>query len=127
MTEIPVNHRPRLHGSSRFGVERYTRGFFDLFTVAFMGRYRYRPMHLFGGVGMLLGGTGLVILVYLTILKAGGAGIGERPLLLLGVLFVVVWIQFFSLGLVGEMLTSHHSERTASSDARQAHIRDVLR
>ena len=48
-TEIPVSHRPREYGRSRYGLERYLRGFFDLLTVAFMGRYRYRPLHLFGG------------------------------------------------------------------------------
>jgi glycosyltransferase involved in cell wall biosynthesis len=123
-TELPVSHRPRETGRSRYGPERYVRGFFDLLTVAFMGRYRYRPMHLFGGIGLALGGGGFAILLYLTVLKLGGAGIGERPLLLLGILLVVVGIQSFSLGLVGEMLTSHHEERGAGGDRR--YVRDVL-
>ena len=55
VAEVPVNHRPREHGRSRYGPERYLRGFFDLLTVTFMGRYRYRPLHLFGGLGLLLG------------------------------------------------------------------------
>ncbi len=54
----PVNHRPREHGRSRYGLERYLRGFLDLITVTFMGRYRHRPLHLFGGLGLLLGGIG---------------------------------------------------------------------
>ena len=53
--EMPVNHRPRLNGRSRYGIERYARGFFDLLTVAYLGRYRHRPLHFFGGIGMLLG------------------------------------------------------------------------
>jgi glycosyltransferase involved in cell wall biosynthesis len=122
--EIPVNHRSRTSGRSRYGLERYLRGFFDLLTVAFMGRYRYRPLHLFGGVGMLLGGAGTVILLYLTAIKIGGAAIGGRPLLLLGILLVVVGIQFFSLGLVGEMLTSQHAE---TADTTRATVRDLLR
>jgi glycosyltransferase involved in cell wall biosynthesis len=126
-TEVPVNHRPRLNGRSRYGLERYTRGFFDLLTVTFMGRYRHRPLHLFGGVGLLLGGAGLAILLYLTALKLGGAGIGQRPLLLLGVLLMVVGIQFFSLGLVGEMLTSHHEEKSGARDSARTYVRDVLR
>jgi glycosyltransferase involved in cell wall biosynthesis len=125
--EIPVNHRPRMHGRSRFGAERYVRGFFDLLTVTFMGRYRYRPLHLFGGIGLSLGSAGFGILLYLTAVKIGGAGIGGRPLLLLGVLLVVVGIQFFSLGLVGEMLTSQHEEKARAAQATRASVREVLR
>jgi glycosyltransferase involved in cell wall biosynthesis len=126
-TEIPVNHRPRLNGRSRYGIERYTRGFFDLLTVAYLGRYRHRPLHFFGGVGMLLGAGGFAILLYLTALKLGGAGIGGRPLLMLGILLVVVGIQFFSLGLVGELLTSHHEEKSAATSTGRAYVRDSLR
>src|SRR5438105_5748150 len=115
VTELPVNHRPRLNGKSRFGIERYLRSPFDLLTIVFMGRYRYRPLHLFGGVGLMLGLAGSGILLYLTVLKAGGAGIGERPLLLLGILLVVVGVQFLSLGLIGELLTSLHEEKARAS------------
>jgi glycosyltransferase involved in cell wall biosynthesis len=127
VTEVPVNHRPRLNGKSRFGIERYLRSPFDLLTIVFMGRYRYRPLHLFGGVGLMLGVAGGGILAYLTVLKVGGAGIGERPLLQLGVLLVVVGIQFLSLGLIGEMLTSQHEEKTRTSAAPRSYVRDVLR
>jgi glycosyltransferase involved in cell wall biosynthesis len=126
VAELPVNHRPRLNGRSRFGIERYLRSPFDLLTIVFMGRYRYRPLHLFGGVGMTASIAGFAILLYLTILKAGGAGIGERPLLLLGVLLVVVGVQFLSLGLIGEMLTSQHEEK-AHTSSKRPHVRDVLR
>ncbi len=125
--EVPVNHRRRVSGRSRFGLERYLRGVLDLLTVTFIGRYRYRPLHLFGGIGMLLGGGGFAILAYLTAIKAGGAAIGNRPLLLLGILLVVVGIQFFSLGLIGEMLTSQHAEKTGAEDTARAYVRDVLR
>src|SRR5207248_11045357 len=108
IAELPVNHRPRGHGRSRYGPERYLRGFLDLLTVSFIGRYRYRPLHLFGGLGLLLGMAGLAILVYLTVLKIGGHAIGGRPLLPLGVLLVVVGPQFFSLGLISERLPSPH-------------------
>jgi hypothetical protein len=124
--EIPVNHRPRLNGRSRYGIERYARGFFDLLTVTYLGRYRHRPLHFFGGIGMLLGTAGSAILLYLTILKLSGSAIGGRPLLMLGILLVVVGIQFFSLGLVGEMLTSNHAEKAAATNAGRAHVRDVL-
>src|SRR6266480_5125031 len=70
VAELPVNHRARPHGRSRYGLERYFRGFFDLLTVMFIGRYRHRPLHLFGSLGLLLGALGTAILVYLTVLKA---------------------------------------------------------
>ena len=127
VTELPVNHRPRLNGKSRFGIERYLRSPFDLLTIVFMGRYRYRPLHLFGGVGLMLGLAGSGILLYLTAIKLGGAGIGARPLLMLGVLLVVVGIQFLSLGLIGEMLTSQHEEKAQAPAAKRAYVRDVLR
>jgi glycosyltransferase involved in cell wall biosynthesis len=127
VTELPVNHRPRTNGDSRFGIERYLRAPFDLLTIVFMGRYRQRPLHLFGGVGVSACVAGAAILGYLTVVKIGGAGIGERPLLLLGVLLVVVGIQFLSLGLIGELLTSQHEEKIQATRSRPAHVRDVLR
>ena len=123
--ELPVNHRPREHGRSRYGPERYVRGFLDLLTVSFMGRYRHRPLHLFGGLGLLLGAVGLVLLAYLTVLKLTGHAIGHRPLLTLGVLLVVVGLQFFSLGLMSELITSHHEERTAGRE-RDQYVEEVL-
>jgi glycosyltransferase involved in cell wall biosynthesis len=102
--ELPVHHRPRQHGRSRFGFERYARGFLDLISVTFMGRYQNRPLHLFGGIGLALFAIGLGISLYLTVLKITGEPIGERPLLFLGVLLLVVGIQLGTLGLLGQML-----------------------
>ena len=124
VAELPVNHRPREHGRSRYGVERYARGFLDFLTVSFMGRYRHRPLHLFGGLGLVFAAIGSAVLVYLTILKLTGAAIGHRPLLTLGVLLVVVGFQFFSLGLLSELITSHHEERTGSAD--ELHVDEIL-
>lgn len=125
--ELPVNHRERAVGRSRYGFERYARGFFDLLTVAYLGRYKNRPLHFFGGIGMLLGAIGSIILLYLTALKIGGESIGGRPLLMLGVLILVVGVQFFSIGLVGELLTSHHEERAAAQrTVDRRHVRDTL-
>jgi glycosyltransferase involved in cell wall biosynthesis len=126
VAEIPVNHRPREHGRSRYGLERYLRGFFDLLTVTFMGRYRYRPLHLFGGLGLALGFIGFTLLVYLTALWFSGEAIGHRPLLTLGVLLVVVGIQLFSLGLVGELVTSHHEERAAEHELADLRVDEIL-
>jgi dolichol-phosphate mannosyltransferase len=126
IAELPVNHRPREHGRSRYGVERYLRGFLDLLTVSFIGRYRYRPLHMFGGLGLVLGTVGFGVLVYLTIVKLNGHAIGQRPLLILGVLLVVVGLQFFSLGLISELITSQHEERAGARERTELHVDEIL-
>jgi dolichol-phosphate mannosyltransferase len=126
VAELPVNHRPRAHGRSRYGLERYLRGFLDLLTVSFMGRYRYRPLHLFGGLGLMLGFAGAAILVYMTVLKLTGEAIGHRPLLTLGVLLVVVGLQFFSLGLISELVTSQHEQRRRERERTDVRVDEIL-
>jgi glycosyltransferase involved in cell wall biosynthesis len=126
IAEIPVNHRPREHGRSRYGIERYVRGFLDLLTVSFIGRYRHRPLHLFGTLGLALTLLGFAVLLYLTAVKIAGHAIGQRPLLTLGVLLVVVGMQFFSLGLISEMITSHHEERVGERERSQLTVDEIL-
>jgi glycosyltransferase involved in cell wall biosynthesis len=127
VAELPVNHRARAHGRSRYGLERYLRGFLDLLTVSFMGRYQHRPLHLFGGLGLLLGFAGLAILVYMTALKLAGHAIGHRPLLTLGVLLAVVGLQFFSLGLISELVTSQHEQRRREQrDRSDVRVDEIL-
>jgi glycosyltransferase involved in cell wall biosynthesis len=109
--ELPVNHRPRANGRSRYGLERLFRGFYDLLTVLFLGRFRHRPLHLFGGVGMIMTFAGFAICTYLTGVWLSGSGIGERPLLTLGVLLIVVGVQFLFMGFLGELMTSLMAER----------------
>jgi glycosyltransferase involved in cell wall biosynthesis len=106
VTEVPVRHHARQFGRSKFGVERFLRGFFDLVTVLFLRRYITRPLHLFGMVGTALFSGGFVIGLYLTILKIGGQAIGRRPLLTLAILLMVIGVQFVSFGLLGEMVAN---------------------
>ena len=127
IAEISVHHRPRQHGRSRYGLNRYLRGFFDLLSVTFMGRYRHRPLHLFGGVGLLMGVLGSAVLLYLTIVKIGGGAIGHRPLLTLGVLLVVVGIQLVSLGLLSELITSQHEQRMDERERADQVVEEILR
>jgi glycosyltransferase involved in cell wall biosynthesis len=110
--EIPVNHRPREHGRTKFGLERYVRGMLDLLAVVFMDRYGDRPLHLFGGLGICFFAAGLAIAIYLTIDKIAGASIGDRPLLLLGVLLIVVGIQLFTFGLLAQLIVAMRNERS---------------
>jgi glycosyltransferase involved in cell wall biosynthesis len=117
VTELAVEHRPRVHGTSKFGRERYARGLFDLMTVLFIGRYQQRPLHLFGGIGLIMILVGLGISAYLTVLRIIGEGIGDRPLLLLGVLLIVVGIQFLTFGLLGQLMAAMSYERGSSRAA----------
>jgi glycosyltransferase involved in cell wall biosynthesis len=119
VTEIPVNHRPRQFGTSKYGLERYVRGFLDLLTISFIGRYRHRPMHLFGGLGLITTAAGLIISAYMAVLRLTGHGIGGRPLLLLGVLLIVVGIQLFTIGLVSEMIQRNHMRPELDEAAAQ--------
>jgi glycosyltransferase involved in cell wall biosynthesis len=106
VTEVPVQHHPRQYGRSKFGVERFLRGFFDLLTVLFLQRYITRPLHLFGMLGALLFSAGFLSGLYLTVLKIMGEAIGRRPLLTLAILLMVVGVQFISFGLLGEMVAN---------------------
>lgn len=106
VTELPVEHRPRKFGSSKYGSARLAKGFFDLLTVMLNTRFRSRPLHLFGWAGTILGGVGTLILIYLVVLWFLDMGpIGNRPLLLFGALMVMVGIQLVSTGLLGELVT----------------------
>ncbi len=106
VTEERVAHRRRASGRSKYGWQRYMRGYLDLLTILFLGRYHSRPQHLFGGVGTLMILAGLGVLAYMTVLKILGEAIGQRPLLLLGVLLVIVGIQLLSVGLLSELIVN---------------------
>ncbi len=110
VTEVVVRHHPRRFGESKFGAERFLKGFFDLLTVLFLRRYITRPLHLFGTVGTALFTGGFGIGIYLTIVKIMGGAIGRRPLLTLGILLMVLGVQIVSFGLLGEMLANLRSD-----------------
>jgi len=107
VAEIPVKHYERKHGKSKFGAARFARGAFDLMTVTFLTKYKKRPLHLFGLFGVLTFLIGFVIsliLVYQRLFLH--QYLSNRPLLFLGVLLIIVGLQFFSIGLIGEMIIS---------------------
>ena len=111
VTEIPVQHRARKYGHSKYGIARFTRGAFDLLTISFLTRYKKRPLHLFGSWGLLSTFGGFVILTILAVQKIFfEAHLSRRPLLFLGLLMVIVGVQMFSIGLLGEMITESRSE-----------------
>lgn len=104
--EIEVEHHPRVHGKSKYGIERILKGFLDLITVTFLTLYKKRPLHVFGGIGFLLIFSAIIINLHLVYLWISGIKIGDRPLLMLGILLTVLGAQFISLGLIGELITN---------------------
>jgi glycosyltransferase involved in cell wall biosynthesis len=104
VTEVKVRHHRRAYGKSKFGAYRFFAGFMDLLTVMFLTKYIKKPLHLFGGIGLVFFSLGLIINIYLAFLKMLGYGIGARPLLFLGVLLMLIGFQLISTGLIGEML-----------------------
>ena len=107
ISEIKVKHNERQFDKSKFGNERYLRGFLDLLTVLFLNNFRYRPLHLFGSVGLIFIVLGLIIEVYLVLNWLNNIGIGNRPLLFFGMLLIIVGVQSFFFGLIGEMLVGN--------------------
>ncbi|MBL1213162.1 MAG: glycosyltransferase family 2 protein [Ignavibacteriae bacterium] len=109
ITEIPVRHHARKYGKTKFGISRFFKGFIDLITVIFTTRYIQRPLHLFGLLGAIAFLAGVVINAYLTYEWIQGVALGNRPLLFLGILLIIVGVQLIALGLLGEIMV-HKSQ-----------------
>jgi glycosyltransferase involved in cell wall biosynthesis len=105
IVEFKVEHRERLHGRSKYGLGRIPKAFLDLLGVVLLTDFRARPLHLFGLVGMAIGSVGFFINFYLTILKIQTGNIGDHyTLLLMGVILMILGLQWFSTGLIGEII-----------------------
>ncbi|MFW6257535.1 MAG: glycosyltransferase family 2 protein [Prolixibacteraceae bacterium] len=101
--QVNVNHRPRKFGTSKYNLSRTSKVVSDLILMLFFKKYLQRPMHLFGALGIITFGTGILINFYLLILKILGQDIWGKPLLLLGILLVMGGIQFFTIGIIAEL------------------------
>ncbi|WP_420641451.1 glycosyltransferase family 2 protein [Candidatus Leptofilum sp.] len=136
MAEVPVNHRPRVAGTSKYGISRTFRVIVDLLTVLFLRKYSDRPMHLFGMLGTSFGGLGTLLGIYLVWLKIWAGiqdndfwdgfrefQIGERPLLLLAVLLVILGVQFLVMGLIAELMVRTYYE---SQNKTVYYIRQIV-
>jgi len=108
VSEIIVKHHPRRYGKTKFGISRFFKGFIDLITVLFATRYIKRPMHFFGFLGAFAFFIGIIVNGYLTYQWIIGVPLSNRPMLFLGILLIIVGVQFFSIGLLGEILV-HNS------------------
>ncbi|MFQ5739875.1 MAG: glycosyltransferase family 2 protein [Acidobacteriota bacterium] len=104
VSEVPVKHRPRRYGKSKFGIGRLGGGFFDLLTVIMLTRYNSKPLHVFGVLGGGLLAAGFLIEIYLTVGWFLGHYIEDRPLFMAGILLLIIGVQFIFFGLMAEMI-----------------------
>ena len=123
ITQVPVRHHPRIHGQSKYGLGRTTRVISDLLLMVFFKRYLAKPMHLFGAVGLISLGLGVLINLYLLALKVMGQDIWGKPLLILGALLVIAGIQFITIGIIVEILMRIYYE---SQDKTAYKVRRVI-
>jgi glycosyltransferase involved in cell wall biosynthesis len=121
--EVVVNHRPRVHGRSNYGISRTIRVVLDLLTVKFLLSYSTRPLQIFGLIGLVMGGVGVVVTAYLAYLRLFGyESIGNRPALLFGILLIFTGVQLITLGLLAELQSRTYHE---SQDKPIYAIREV--
>ena len=111
IAEVETTHHPRLRGKSKYGISRTVKVVLDLITVKFLQSFSTKPLQFFGPVGLASGTAGFLISLYLSVEKVlFSIDIGGRPLLLLGVLLIIVGIQFIGMGLLGEMVVRVYHE-----------------
>lgn len=123
--EVQIQHSPRRFGKSKFGVERYFRGFFDLLSSLFLVRYFYKPMHFFSLAGGTVFGLGFLICLYLATLWFLGESIGTRPLLLLGALLMILGFQLITTGLLSEYINIRTYKSNSGPQAHATYITDT--
>lgn len=118
ITEKEVQHRARKYGTTKFGLERFVNGFLDLLTIFFVSKFGKKPMHFFGVLGTLCFFTGFVITCVLIGEKVVNAynmieqrGVTEQPLFYLALVLLIVGVQLFTAGFIGEMISRNASER----------------
>ena len=121
IAELPVKHHARKFGTTKYGSSRFFSGLFDFFSVLFITRYLRRPMHFFGMAGLTSSLFGFIISLYITLDKILlNKPVSNRPILFLGILLLILGVQLFSTGLLGEMLS------TSSSKGSSFAVRETL-
>ncbi|MFC2162750.1 glycosyltransferase family 2 protein [Candidatus Altiarchaeota archaeon] len=126
VTEVKVMHSPRLYGKSKYGAGRIFKGFMDLISVKFLLSYSNKPLHFFGLIGLLSSSLGIITSSYLVYLRYLGQKIGDRPLLILAVLLLILGVQFISLGLIAELITNRSYGGFRPQDISEYQVEQVI-
>jgi glycosyltransferase involved in cell wall biosynthesis len=122
MTEMDVKHHPRIHGESKYGLSRTFKVMSDLILMLFFQKYFQRPIHLFGGIGLIAFLIGFLINVYLLVLKLLGEDIWGRPIMILGFILVLGGVQFITTGIIAEIIVRTYFE---SQDKKTYTVKSV--
>jgi len=122
IAEIPITNHKRKYGKTKYGFERYLRGMFDSITTSFLSKYYDRPMHFFGRLGLVLFLIGFAVCAILAIQWFMGESIGNRPLLILGILCIILGVQSISTGFIGDLIVDS-TWRSRNSDG---HIKEIF-
>ena len=123
IVEVDVKHHARLHGVSKYGIGRTFKVVSDLLLMLFMQKYRTKPIHLFGGLGVPMLLIGMVINFYLLVLKLFGESIGNRPLMTLGIVLVIAGIQLITTGFIAELVMRTYFE---SQNKTPYSVREII-
>lgn len=123
ITQVDVKHHPRIHGKSKYGINRTFKVMSDLVLMVFMRKYMQKPMHLFGPIGFISFGIGVIINLYLLILKIMGQDIGGKPLLILGLILLLGGIQFITIGIIADINVRTYYE---SQNKKTYNVRKVF-
>jgi glycosyltransferase involved in cell wall biosynthesis len=124
ITQVDVKHQARRFGKSKYGINRTTKVMSDLVLMVFMRRYMQKPMHLFGTLGFFSLGIGIVINIYLLVLKLSGQDIGGKPLLILGLILLLGGIQFITIGIIADIGMRTYYE---AQNKKTYHVRKIFR
>ena len=123
MTEVDVKHHPRIHGTSKYGLSRTFKVMADLILMLFFQKYFQRPIHLFGGLGLLSFLLGGAISLYLLVVKIMGEDIWGRPIMILGFILILGGIQFITTGIIAEIIVRTYFE---SQDKKTYRIKSIF-
>ncbi len=122
ITQVDVKHHPRIHGKSKYGINRTFKVLSDLVLMVFMRKYMQKPMHLFGTIGFISFGIGALINIYLLVLKIMGRDIWGKPMLILGLILLLGGIQFITIGIIADINTRTYFE---SQNKKTYNVRKV--
>ncbi len=125
ITQVEVHHHPRQFGKSKYGIGRTSRVISDLLLMLFFKKYFQRPMHIFGGIGILTFAIGVIINLYMLLLKILGHDIWGKPMLILGIALLFIGVQFITIGLIAEVIMRTYFESQHKAPYRIRRVSNV--